>query len=53
MTLKTVLAALLAAGLITSAVHAPVYAQDDEGTTTEEPADPGTEDSGADDSGGE
>jgi hypothetical protein len=46
MTMKTVLAALLAAGLFASAAQAPVYAQDaDEGTTMDEPMDPGTDDS--------
>jgi hypothetical protein len=58
MTMKSVLAALMAMSLF---AFAPAYAQDaDEGTTVEEPMDPGTDDSGdsgsdasGDESGGE
>ncbi len=47
MTMKTVLAALLAAGLITSAVQAPAFAEEgDDATTMDEPMDPGTDDAG-------
>lgn len=47
MTTKKVLAALLAASLFAFATQAPVYAQDaDEGTTMDEPMDPGTDDLG-------
>lgn len=47
MTIKNVLAALMAVSLFAFAAQSPVYAQDaDDGTTMDEPMDPGTDDSG-------
>ena len=49
MTMKSILAGLMAVSLFAFAAQSPVYAQDaDEGTTVDEPVDTGTDDAGSD-----